>query len=349
MTRTLTRRRLQSDQRMSAPTAATSGDGPTVVSLFAGCGGSSLGYRMAGFRELAAVDFDADCCETLGLNFPGLCVLECDLVGLDGNTILKGTGLAVGDLDVLDASPPCQGFSISGKRRVGDSRNDLYGHAIRLIAEMQPRMALFENVPAMAAGRMRGRFLEIDAMLRETGYRIMWRTMNAARHGVPQRRLRLFMMAVRPDIGARSSFPSGTNVVVTSGEALRGIAADNGIPLERTFSWKVQAIADCLAPGGKGKEIMGEGHWFNLVLLDPARPAPTCTAFDANATGAGLRHWTGRHLSVVEFAVLQSFPPEFRFPDHCGYAARIKMLGNSVPPLLMADIARHVRAEVLCA
>jgi DNA (cytosine-5)-methyltransferase 1 len=101
-------------------------DAPTVISLFAGCGGSSLGYSMAGYRELLAVEWDDHAVETLKLNFPDVPVWHGDIAKFSVEECLRITGLQPGELDVLDGSPPCQGFSTAGKRKMDDGRNQLF-------------------------------------------------------------------------------------------------------------------------------------------------------------------------------------------------------------------------------
>src|SRR3990167_6277348 len=98
----------------------------TVISTFAGCGGSSLGYKLAGFKELLAIDFDKNAVETFKLNFPDVPVWQEDITKVASFDMLSFTGLKKGELDVLDGSPPCQGFSMAGKRKVSDPRNKLF-------------------------------------------------------------------------------------------------------------------------------------------------------------------------------------------------------------------------------
>ena len=117
-------------QEHLAPRAA---DAPTVVSLFAGCGGSSLGYSMAGFRELLAVEWDEHAVETFKANFPDVPVWQGDIAELSIEECLRLTGLQPGELDVLDGSPPCQGFSTAGRRKMDDGRNQLFQEYVRLL------------------------------------------------------------------------------------------------------------------------------------------------------------------------------------------------------------------------
>jgi DNA (cytosine-5)-methyltransferase 1 len=96
------------------------------ISLFSGCGGSSLGYTQAGFRSIVAVDINPLACETYLLNFPDTKVLNSDITQINPIDLIKDQNLSVGELDLLDSSPPCQGFSIAGKRDPRDIRNELF-------------------------------------------------------------------------------------------------------------------------------------------------------------------------------------------------------------------------------
>src|SRR3990167_7356319 len=133
----------------------------TVISLFAGCGGSSLGYKWAGYNELLAVDFEKNAVETFKLNFPDIPVWEKDIKQVIGKEILKFCKIKKGQLDVLDGSPPCQGFSTAGKFNVNDIRNDLFKEYVRLINDLQPKVFVMENVSGMIKGKMKGKFIEI--------------------------------------------------------------------------------------------------------------------------------------------------------------------------------------------
>ena len=129
---------------------------PSVVSLFAGCGGSSLGYKLAGYKELLAVDFDKNAEETFRLNFPDVPFWNRDISQLPGKEIID----FVGGFDVLDGSPPCQGFSMAGKRKIKDKRNNLVFDFIRLLEETKPKAFVMENVASMRFGKMAGIYNE---------------------------------------------------------------------------------------------------------------------------------------------------------------------------------------------
>src|SRR3990167_5798685 len=137
-------------QKAIAPRLA---DAPTVISTFAGGGGSSTGYLMAGYRELLAVEWDNNAVETLRLNYPDLDIYHGDIARLTADEVLHRTGLQPGGLDVLDGSPPCQGFSTAGKRDFGDDRNQLFREYVRLLRGLQPRILVMENVSGMVKGK----------------------------------------------------------------------------------------------------------------------------------------------------------------------------------------------------
>ena len=138
-------------------------DSPTVISTFAGCGGSSLGYRMAGYRELLAVEWDPVATESFRANFPGVPVHEGDIAELTGEECMRLAGIGPGELDVLDGSPPCQGFSTAGRRKLHDPRNGLFREFARLLGEIRPRAFVMENVTGLVKGHMRRTYLEMAA------------------------------------------------------------------------------------------------------------------------------------------------------------------------------------------
>lgn len=173
---------------------------PTVISLFCGTGGSSLGYKWAGYKELLAIDFDSHATECFKLNFPEVPCWNRSVFDVLYQEILDFCNIRNGELDVLDGSPPCQGFSTAGKRNVNDSRNDLFKRYVYFIEGLKPKVFIMENVPGMAKGKMKGMFIEIMKTLKETGYIVKCKKMNSMYYGVPQSRERLIFIGVRPDI-----------------------------------------------------------------------------------------------------------------------------------------------------
>jgi len=175
-------------------------DAPTVISLFAGCGGSSLGYSMAGYRELLAVEWDDHAVATFMLNFPDVPVYHGDIAKLSVDECLRLAGIGPGELDVLDGSPPCQGFSTAGKRKMDDGRNQLFREYVRLLRGLQPKVLVMENVSGMVKGKMKLIFVDILKDLKSSGYHVSARLMNAMYYGVPQSRQRMIFVGVREDL-----------------------------------------------------------------------------------------------------------------------------------------------------
>jgi site-specific DNA-cytosine methylase len=182
----------------------------TYISLFAGCGGSSLGYKWAGGHGLAAVEFNANAAETYRLNFPETLMIERDIATVTARELMELTDLRVGELDVLDGSPPCQGFSTAGKRQLDDPRNTLFREYVRLVEGLQPKVFVMENVSGMVKGKMKLVFRTIMETLKATGYTVRCQLLNAMYYGVPQSRERLIWIGVRPDIGPIAEAASDT-------------------------------------------------------------------------------------------------------------------------------------------
>lgn len=338
---------------------------PTFVSLFAGCGGSSLGYSMAGFRELAAVECDADPCASLRANFPALDVREEDITTMDLSTLPVP--------DVLDGSPPCQGFSEAGKRRVNDHRNRLFESFVRALEVLRPRAFVMENVAGMVKGRMRLVFVEILKALRGAGYRVSARMLDAQYFGVPQQRRRMIFVGVRADLRGVPTHPEASSMPPTLADACPWVTRVDvpGHGYMRGFAIRPgEAITTLTSSGLSGftyevereTELTGEvrriwetgarrtkGKYYNFVRADPDRPLPTLAAmWGASGSLAQVTHPTEpRRFSILECKLLCSFPPWFEVVGD--YASQFRQVGNCVPPLFMRAIASHLREKVFHA
>ncbi len=195
-------------------------DAPTVVSTFAGCGGSSLGYSMAGYRERLAVEWDQNAVDVFKLNFPDVMVHQGDITRLTVSEALSLANLRQGELDVFDGSPPCQGFSIAGSRQLDDPRNQLFREYVRLLRGFMPKVFLMENVSGMVRGVMRLVFVEILKELKASGYKVSARLMNVMYFGVPQHRTRMIFIGVRDDLGIEPTHPKALMKPIAVKEAL---------------------------------------------------------------------------------------------------------------------------------
>jgi len=311
---------------------------PTVISLFAGCGGSSLGYSMAGFRELLAVEWDDNAVATFCLNFPEVPVYHGDIAALSVEDACGLAGMTVGALDVLDGSPPCQGFSMAGKRDMDDDRNQLFREFTRLLAGLQPRAFVMENVSGMVKGKMRLIFVDILRELKACGYRVSARLLNAMYFGVPQSRQRLIFVGVREDLDGEPSHPRAAGRAVTVRQALLNVPED---PTAFHVKPETNIYQDMLkvAPG------QSQPRHHSHLRLPMDKPSPAVLA-DA---GFGHYHYwhplEQRTLTFLELMRIASFGDHFRLTG--GPGQRWQRIGNSVPPLFMRAIAQHVRETIL--
>lgn len=203
---------------------------PKVIDLFAGAGGLSLGASRAGFTVSAAVELDRFAINTHTKNFPFSKHLDDDIANLSGKDLLERAGLVQGELDGLIGGPPCQGFSTMGKRQLEDSRNDLFGHFMRLVGETRPAFFLAENVPgilheqydairARALMRIPSRYVTLSPI-----------TVKANLYGAPTTRTRVFFFGYDPakmnDMSALDFNPAPNLQTTLVREALHGLPKD---------------------------------------------------------------------------------------------------------------------------
>lgn len=221
---------------------------PLAVDLFAGAGGLSLGLEQAGFDVVAAAEYDPVHAATHEFNFPQTEVLCADISKLSAEKLREAARRGIeshggdpeewdGKLDLIAGGPPCQGFSLIGKRLVDDKRNQLVFHFFRLVSELKPRYFVMENVPGMARGGHASILDELILEFEEAGYRFprdrkskrKYRILNAADFGVPQERHRLFLIGTRKGQRlAKPPEPTVRPVPKRAVEASEGEAAPNG-------------------------------------------------------------------------------------------------------------------------
>lgn len=282
----------------------------TIISIFAGCGGSSLGYQMAGYKELLAIDFDKNAHKTFKLNFKCPAWLK-DITQVTSNEILKFCNIKKGELDILDGSPPCQGFSTSGKRNVNDDRNVLFKEFVRLIKGLQPKVFIMENVSGMIKGKMKGMFIEIMKTLKALNYKVKCKSMNAKYYNVPQSRQRLIFIGIRNDLNIEPSYPEPSKKLISPSKIIPELKGKKFL----TFRNK--------------KGVPDEVRTTNIV-------APTVTSKIC---------MEGRILinDINILKQLQSFPNEFQVIG----GQKTRQIGNSVPPKFMYAIANHIKEKVL--
>lgn len=217
---------------MMAEINATKWNGYKVASLFAGCGGSSLGYRMAGFRVVYANEFVPAALSIYRANKrPFTALDDRDIRKVTPESLMEMAGVEPGELDVLDGSPPCASFSTAGKRQrtwgteqkysdTTQRTDDLFFEYARILKGVQPRAFIAENVSGLVKGVAKGYFIEITQALKACGYRVESRLLDAQWLGVPQARQRIIFMGLRDDLDADPAFPTPLRYRYTIREAM---------------------------------------------------------------------------------------------------------------------------------
>jgi|HubBroStandDraft_6_1064221.scaffolds.fasta_scaffold19124_5 DNA (cytosine-5)-methyltransferase 1 len=381
------------------------------VELFSGAGGLALGVARAGFEHSAVVERDRSACKTLRENqarkvesMQAWPVHECDVRGFDFSFIR-------GPVDLLAGGVPCQPFSIGGKHKGHEDERNMFPEMVNAIRTLTPRAVLIENVRGLARPSFGKYFGYIELMLTypqiersrdeewyehltrleryhtkglKDGlcYNVVHRVLNAADYGIPQKRERLFIVAIRADLGIEWSFPPPSHCADTllweqfrSAEywERHGIRAPKPSPALRTKletvtqylmppprkAWRTvrDAISDLREPSPR--RTNGEPGLTHFMIpgarsyaghtgsvLD--QPAKTLKAGVHGVPGGenmlALPSGRVRYFSIRESARLQSFPDTFVFPD--SWTESMRQIGNAVPVELAELLARRL-ASVL--
>ena len=185
----------------------------SALSLFSGCGGFSLGFSAAGFLVKGFLELEDDLRKIYKLNFPNSFEIGSDITEITQDS-LTSVAKDLGGIDVIIGGPPCQGFSLSGKRDVSDPRNELFKHYLRFVDVFRPKFAVLENVRLLTSMKNREGGLVKDDICNEFtkhSYRIEYFEVNAKDYGVPQHRERVLFVAVRDDVGFTLSLPNFTH------------------------------------------------------------------------------------------------------------------------------------------
>ena len=348
-----------------------------VVSLFSGYGGLDYGFEAAGFSVRFANDYDKFSCETLHLNHRQN-VVHAPIEQLSTSDVKAAIGSQPGACDMLVGGPPCQPFSKSAywskgdTLRLDDPRANTLEQYFRFVEELQPQAFLLENVHGLNYNGKEEGFQFIIERIKDinqnTGlhYVPSWRVLNVANYGVPQLRVRFFLVASRK--GIRFNFPAPTHIpleeaesslfgdmgtmpYVSAWEAIGTIPLDPGQKLEVGGKW-----ADLLPSIPEGENYLWHTdrkgglplfgwrtrYWSFLLKLSKRLPSWTIQAQPGSAIGPF--HWTNRKLSWQEMAAIQTFPKHFVIDAPRTEIQR--QIGNAVPSLMAEILAREIRSQV---
>lgn len=321
-------------------------NGKIVASLFSGCGGSSLGYRMAGYRVAYANEFVEAARDSYKANAAPYTVVDGrDVRTVKPEDLMDAAGVKPGQLDLLDGSPPCASFSTSGRREEGwgkekkysDTKqrtDDLFFEFSRILEGVRPKVFVAENVSGLVKGVAVGYFNQILAELKDCGYDVAVRQLDAQWLGVPQVRGRVIFVGVRKDLGLKPAHPKP-------------------FPYRYSVADALPHLARCYIQSGEAHHINKPGWSFPRGEKRGTHlPAPTVQASPRGMGSAPsklvLEDGSTRDVTIDECKALQSFPPDFVLTGT--YEKQWERIGRSVPPLMMRAIARTVFDEVLsCA
>lgn len=299
----------------------------TAISLFAGAGGLDMGFERAGFRTIWANDFESDACKTHE-NWSTAKVVCSDVAKVDAADIP--------DADIMLGGFPCQGFSLSGPRKIDDSRNVLYKHYVRIVKAKKPKMFVGENVKGLLT--MGGGSI-IEAIIEEfsdCGYNVFYKLLNAKDYGVPEDRERVIIVGFRKDLGIQKfDFPMPRNYRVTMREALKNIP---------------EPTPDEVCDAPYSSRYMSRNRkrdWDDVSYTIPAMAkqvtlwpgSPDMVKIDKDHWEFGENGVT-RRFSWREAAAIQTFPADLEF--HGDLTSKYKQIGNAVPVKLAEIIATHL-------
>jgi len=321
------------------------------VSLFSGGGGLDIGLSFSGFNFKYATDIEEEYCQTVQYNFSDCIVEAKDIYNISGKEIKKT--IQTDSIALLAGGPPCQAFSILGKRKsFADSRGQLVFEFIRLINELKPHAFIFENVPGILTlnnGEDWNKLLSI--IQAKTGYTLgMNQLLNAVDYGVPQIRKRIFVIGFRyptkfipptpthfNPYAKRSLSNQGLIEWIPSKFALEDVG---GLPNHdiRSHGERVRNRYMAVPPGNRDRID-------HTDRIHPERPAGTVIV--GSKAGGGRPHIHPdfpRHITVREAARLQSFPDWYIFQGKS--TAQYRQVGNAVPPLLAFSIGKSIKAAL---
>jgi len=341
-----------------------------VLDLFCGCGGMSLGFEQAGFDILLGVDIWNSALKTFQKNHSNAKTVCGNLSEIHPSTIEKE--FLKNGIDVIIGGPPCQGFSISGKRDINDPRNKLYQSFVSYVEHFKPKAFIMENVPNLVS---MNKGLVKDEIIKEfesIGYKVTYKVLLASDYGVPQNRKRVFFVGLLHNKND-FLFPDAThvNVKITSEQAISDLPEhelENGstycTKYQSNYQKKIRHKSEgiynhqitkhtektketiALVPdGGNHKSLPKELQAIRKVNIAWTRLNSQRPSFTIDTGHRHHFHYKyNRTPTVREAARIQSFPDNFIF-----YGTKTdqeKQVGNAVPPLLARALANQLITKI---
>jgi DNA (cytosine-5)-methyltransferase 1 len=340
-----------------------------VLDLFCGAGGFSCGMEQAGVEIVAGSDNDEKALKTFQYNHKNSIAINYDLSKINYDLFEKLDTIVQDELDVLVGGPPCQGFSIAGKRLGDDPRNKLWLAYINIIEKYNPKVVLLENVPTIVSTK-NGKILEkIVESFSEYGYDVSVKILLASHYGVPQNRKRAFFVAVKK--GLRPfTFPKVSNEYISTKNALNDLPLLNSSLGEEEMRYEIKAknkyqqemrgnsqfifnhtavnhtvktkeIISLVPDGGNYKNLPIHLQGTRKVNIAWTRMNSENACFTIDTGHNHHFHYEANRVPTVrECARIQSFPDKFKFLGT--RTSQYRQVGNAVPPLLGKALAKEV-------
>lgn len=306
----------------------------TCVEICAGAGGQAIGLELAGFKHVALVEYESEYCDVLKQNKPEWNVICADVHDFDG-TLYK-------NVDLLAGGVPCPPFSVASKQLGKDDERDLFPEAIRLIKEIMPKAVMLENVRGFLDSKFSEYREHILTAIRDLGYDVQIKLLNASDYGVPQLRPRVIIVGIRTDINNTFTYPKEQeNAAPTVGETLASLMGANGWKKIDEWVDKANKVAPTIVGGSKK---------HGGPDLGPVRSRKAWAELGVNGNGianeAPEADFVGMpKLTKEMIALLQGFPPEWNFGKRKTAACR--MIGNAFPPPVAKAVGEEIKRCLL--
>lgn len=324
-----------------------------AIDLFCGAGGMSQGFAKAGFNILLGVDMNQSSIDTFKKNHRHTKTLCTDMRNLEVNNIKKL--IENKQVDIIIGGPPCQGFSMAGKRIPNDPRNSLFREYLRIVNGIRPKMFVMENVKGLLSMKdTKGKYVT-DIILnefRKLNYKTECYKINTADFGVPQKRQRVFIIGIRQ--GYKFEFPQqshGEKGLSNAGKRIKTWVGLKNIILDRKKVDKKYFYSDKLIKGFKRRERINKKKnvGYGWQFLNINKPSYTLSArYWKDGAEALVKYDDNciRMLTPEECAKIQSFPETFKF---AGNKREVyTQIGNAVPPKMAKIIAKSAYKTLKC-
>jgi len=352
----------------------------SVISCFAGGGGSSTGYRLAGGKILLINEFVEEAIASYKKNYPDTPVLVDDIKKYAGKDFLDKVKLKEGELDILDGSPPCSAFSVAGKREKGwdktksysdgktvENIEDLFLEFIRVANEIKPKVIVAENVKGITFGEATKKLNEFIKAFEGIGYYVTYRVLNAADFGVAQGRERTIFICVREDVAdaiglsflnLAGIFPDEFGYQISMEDAIDDIKNDPEEIKELRDFYEGSFQKKFLDPipfrpkrhmkpsDPEFREWNPKASCFNMIRPAPHLPCPTLTQQGQKKGLSGVFHYAeNRKLTIKELKRLMSLPEDYELTGT--FDQQAERIGRMVAPKMMAEVAKSIYENVL--